>query len=1152
MSVARRSLQVVAFICTLIVGVASMAVIVTQTAWFKEWLRGFIVRQAEDYVNGRLSIGRLDGNLFFGVELENIDVTMNGQKVVEVQDVGLDYNAFSFIAGHIVLDDIRLNKPRIRLEKTAEGWNITRLIKARTPDPDEPKTRRPLEIGEIGVTDGELEFNGQPVGTSGVDVPGRIEKLNASIGITSDADALDVKISHVSLRAEEPHLAINDLSGRIVRSENQLHFENVSLRTEETSMRINGTLHNIENGAPAVDMTVSSDKLALQEIARIVPAVNGYVMQPAFELTAKGPADRLAVDINARDKNLGNVIGDLTVDALEPGRRIAGTVKMEHFNVGPVAKSATLKSDITGEARIDLALPSGRLPLSGNYSVNASHVQVAGYEARDVKARGRIDGQTIRLDANAAAYGGRATATGTVRTGTPLALDLQGHASNLDLRNLPPQLKAPGVPSNLDLDYRVIGRGKQFSGDVRLATSTLAGATIASGTTGTFSVGAGAPSYGAEGEVSNLDIQKVGKGFGIAALTADRYQSRLNATFSVKGSGGGADPLNLDASGVIADSELFKASVPKMNVATKIAGTDMQVSALGQFAGLNPAVVSGNEKADGQVTGAVDVNATLRNYRSGVTADSIDASGRVNLGESTVAGLTIQSAVVDGKYADRTGEINQISIAGPDVSLQGGGTLALNETGASNFQLHVESASLDHIGELVGKPLKGAALVDAKVTGNARELQAAGTLKGSNIGYGDNGALNADTTFNVGIPELTPAQAVVQADTHATFLEVGGQKITELTAKTKYGNSQLEFDATAKEGVRQLGAAGSVLFHPDHQEIHLGSLALRSDQIEWRTEPGSEAAVQYGSDRIAIENVRLVNGDQRIEADGVIGSAQEPLKVRVQNVDVAQFDQLLLTNYGVGGRLNADATVSGPKDAIRAEGKFTLATGAFRQFTFEALTGNVEYTQKGVNLDVRLQQNPQAWLTAKGFAPTTLFRGTKEEERGRAGDPVDLTIETSQVDLGIIQGFTQYVTNAAGTLQANIRVQGTGYAGERLRRDSRRRVRRSRDGHGVLRSRHADRREARRDQHSAVQDSRRPRISHDDRRFARPARAARRRRERDDQGREVRGHRQQARRRQDQHRHAHHRHAGGAARGGRARDRERHDSGRRNPRAHRR
>src|ERR1700692_3905755 len=99
MSVARRSLHGLAFVCTLIVGTASMAVIVTQTTWFKEWLRGFIVRQADDYVNGRLKIGRLDGNLFFGVEMEDVDITVNGKPVVALKDVGLDYNMLTFIRG---------------------------------------------------------------------------------------------------------------------------------------------------------------------------------------------------------------------------------------------------------------------------------------------------------------------------------------------------------------------------------------------------------------------------------------------------------------------------------------------------------------------------------------------------------------------------------------------------------------------------------------------------------------------------------------------------------------------------------------------------------------------------------------------------------------------------------------------------------------------------------------------------------------------------------------------------------------------------------------------------------------------------------------------------------------------------------------------
>ena len=48
------------------------------------------------------------------------------------------------------------------------------------------------------------------------------------------------------------------------------------------------------------------------------------------------------------------------------------------------------------------------------------------------------------LASSAAAYGGYASARGTVTAGQPLALDLAGHASNLDLRNLPAQvLHAP-------------------------------------------------------------------------------------------------------------------------------------------------------------------------------------------------------------------------------------------------------------------------------------------------------------------------------------------------------------------------------------------------------------------------------------------------------------------------------------------------------------------------------------------------------------------------------------------------------------------------------------------------------------------------------------------------------------------------------------
>src|SRR5207249_9537951 len=94
-------------VLTLVIGAAAAAIIVSQTAWFKNWLRGYIVREAKQYLNGTLTIERLGGNLFFGVEMENIGVSMDGEQVVAVKDLGLDYNVFELVSRGLSVDNIR-------------------------------------------------------------------------------------------------------------------------------------------------------------------------------------------------------------------------------------------------------------------------------------------------------------------------------------------------------------------------------------------------------------------------------------------------------------------------------------------------------------------------------------------------------------------------------------------------------------------------------------------------------------------------------------------------------------------------------------------------------------------------------------------------------------------------------------------------------------------------------------------------------------------------------------------------------------------------------------------------------------------------------------------------------------------------------------
>ena len=94
----RRTVQVVALVGTLMVGVIALALIVSQTAWFRDWLRRVVVRESKQYLNGELSIGGLNGNLFFGVGLDDVTLDVSGQHVVAMKSVKVDYDVRNFFS----------------------------------------------------------------------------------------------------------------------------------------------------------------------------------------------------------------------------------------------------------------------------------------------------------------------------------------------------------------------------------------------------------------------------------------------------------------------------------------------------------------------------------------------------------------------------------------------------------------------------------------------------------------------------------------------------------------------------------------------------------------------------------------------------------------------------------------------------------------------------------------------------------------------------------------------------------------------------------------------------------------------------------------------------------------------------------------------
>ena len=329
----RRFLQAIAITGTLIVGIVAVSLIVSQTPWFKDWLRRYIMRESAQYLNGELSIGRLGGNLFFGVHLSDVFVDVSGERVVAVKGLEVDYSIFDFISKGIVLDELKIDQPAIVLVRDKDGWNLSRLVKKQEKEADREGPGRPVSLGSIEVTDATVSVR-DVVGTAGLTVPKEIADLDLKASFEYEPVHYSLELEHLSFRS--PQLALKQATGKIAVRDDNVYIEQVTLATGESSLRVDGVIEQYLK-TPVLKVTTQG-RLSLPEIGRIVPAAAAYPLHPELNIKANGPAERLALDLDVRSE-AGNIRGQLTADVKGPALGAEGDVHVEHLNLAPLLKN---------------------------------------------------------------------------------------------------------------------------------------------------------------------------------------------------------------------------------------------------------------------------------------------------------------------------------------------------------------------------------------------------------------------------------------------------------------------------------------------------------------------------------------------------------------------------------------------------------------------------------------------------------------------------------------------------------------------------------------------------------------------------------------------------------------------------------------------
>jgi hypothetical protein len=523
----RRLLRITGFLLTGVIALVCLGLILSQTPWFRGWARAYIVRSSDRFLNGELTIGDLDGNLFTGAILTDFAITMDGERVITARRAEIDYNLNDLWSEGVIIDRIRLFEPEIVLRRDQRGLNLGRMIKSRPRDPQ--GRQRTVTLSDIEVTDGHITLHGiREIGP--FIVPAEFTDFDARLVYKYSADRSTLNISQISGEGKNPALPIRQLGGTLAFSQGDMFFDNLTLKTNESNILVGGVIEQYLK-TPNFKLVAKGTPWSLPELEGVVPYAAPYDLHPTVDARLEGPATRLVMTIDLTSE-AGAARGVLIGDFVEPNRRLEGRLTTSHLNLGRLYSDPDLKSDITGRAEFDLTLLRGDVPFAGSWQFAGPSVQLMGYRAANVRASGRVNRRFVEIASGSAnAYGGFATAAGWVRfadnRGGGLAVDLRGRATNVNLRTLPVTVPVPRLVTDLNATaYRLQYDASGFEGEATLARSVVEGATYEAGTTGRFSTRGGVMRYAAAGSVTDLDLMRYGRVLELAWLADPRHVRR--------------------------------------------------------------------------------------------------------------------------------------------------------------------------------------------------------------------------------------------------------------------------------------------------------------------------------------------------------------------------------------------------------------------------------------------------------------------------------------------------------------------------------------------------------------------------------------------------------------------------------------------------
>lgn len=990
-----------------------VAFAVSQTSYFRNWLRETAISAANDALNGKIYIGRIDGTMFTSLILHDTYITMGSDTLLNASRIEVRTSPLQLLFKKIYVRKLEIDDTKINLIRDSSGvLNVSELIPPSPKDTASSTFPFKIIVADLKLKNLSFALRDYNINTESFYESLNlhnllIKKLNLSLSAFADIDKNDFEavIHSFSFEPNINRFSLKDLSGEFYINNDSFSTKNFNLKTALSNVTLNASVRNFsvfdstkntDFTKAALSVNLSADKFDFSDLSAFVPPTG--ILQGGInaDIRASGSFKLLNLDLLEVTSRNTHLQAKGTIENVDAGQDMFITTNFYDTYVN--------LQDIH-----DL-LPSLQTPVYEDYGL--LNFDTLFYRGKPLNFFTQVDVTTKK---------GSFGIAGNLDLGIePLTYDINIRTRNLDLAPV------AGVTTNLTSSGSVKGQGVKPD-SLNAAVQFFAGGSVLNGTRmDTLKLIADAQSKNIKYKltaVSDSLVASLNGSFDFSDMKLPSYELT-------------GDIRNLDLASILKDSS---------------AGTDLNFSIDASGKGFNP--------------DSLDLFLSTLLYKSSVNGIKIDSTRAILDIRKNDGGERVVNLISDLADITLTGDFTVMNAAGlitDEMSILSNAVkdklrdlLPPSEKTDSivgKLQYVPQDlrkglrTSIDYVVEfkdfrllsllLGGKQLELDGEVQGKLEENADSIKF--TFR-TNLDYlkywGKNDVfflskLNLNLALFNDLGNISFSQLNADADLSIERIFMGND-ITNLHLGFNLAgdSAALQFSANL-ENYLKANLDSRMRFVNGAVDITFDSLSALYNKFDLRNHV--PLSVLYSSDKIVFDNFQLFHNKGSISLNGELQNpGTQNLSLVIKGITGRDITESLLgmeSQNSFQSYLSFSADIKGQYESPTMNFKLEADSITYNKRNFGSLIANMNYENEVLSSDMRFidslgnVSNPKLKIT--GNIPINLAF-SNQGKRIIEDAPVDINVSADSFRLATFGDMIPGVNRLKGVFTANMHIGGT-------------------------------------------------------------------------------------------------------------------------------